>query len=471
MKKLISLVLALALVLLCVGAAFAAVNDNVSVSISGIHEGDTLKLYQIAATTYNATTNQLDWTWNGGLTAADFGFTDENYTFTQNSDGQHAALNAYNTLKNTTAVTAVANASGVATASVAPGYYVAFVEGSAASGTVYQRMLINAIQTVDTDSNTYVAHEAISAAVKKEDITITKTEDASATDNTQVTTTDGYHIGDDIHFTLTSSIPSYPSDSTYANFIITDTPTGLDDKENTVTVTVGGHSVTAGASTYTVAATTKGFTVTFEKAFILGHPAEEVIVEYDATLEGPVNENGYTENTATITYNPNPSIDSNVTPPGPDTNQHIYGLYIFKYKDGTDPKVALPGATFVLKSADTDGDTDIIRGPSVTDENGYISWTGLKNGTYYIEETAAPAGYRLDASRRAITLNSTTATLDDPTTDSVTETYFNKAEIPNTEGTTLPSTGGIGTTIFYIVGGILLVGAAIILVSRRKAHE
>ncbi len=41
----------------------------------------------------------------------------------------------------------------------------------------------------------------------------------------------------------------------------------------------------------------------------------------------------------------------------------------------------------------------------------------------------------------------------------------------NLEGTLLPSTGGIGTTIFYVLGGLLVVGAAVILVARRKAHE
>ena len=44
-------------------------------------------------------------------------------------------------------------------------------------------------------------------------------------------------------------------------------------------------------------------------------------------------------------------------------------------------------------------------------------------------------------------------------------------KIQNTKGVELPSTGGIGTTIFYILGGLLVVGAAVILVARRKAHD
>ena len=76
-------------------------------------------------------------------------------------------------------------------------------------------------------------------------------------------------------------------------------------------------------------------------------------------------------------------------------------------------------------------------------------------------------GYRLDPTLHEITLDKTNAKSDDPTT-AETETYFNIAEIPNTEGTSLPSTGGIGTTIFYVVGSILVVAAGILLITKKR---
>ena len=78
--------------------------------------------------------------------------------------------------------------------------------------------------------------------------------------------------------------------------------------------------------------------------------------------------------------------------------------------------------------------------------------------TYYLVETKAPTGYNILTSHVELTKN--------------TEgTQFVHQDVVNNQGTELPSTGGIGTTIFYILGGLLVVGAAVILVARRKAQD
>lgn len=82
-------------------------------------------------------------------------------------------------------------------------------------------------------------------------------------------------------------------------------------------------------------------------------------------------------------------------------------------------------------------------------------WTG--DVTYQLVETQAPTGYNMPA---------------EPSTDVKPETDNTLAiTIENNKGTVLPSTGGMGTTIFYVVGGLLIIGAVIVLVARRKAHE
>ena len=89
------------------------------------------------------------------------------------------------------------------------------------------------------------------------------------------------------------------------------------------------------------------------------------------------------------------------------------------------------------------------------------SFTGLVDGTYTLIESQVPAGYN-----KAADSTFTIAAHDyEGTNLQLTSTVVNNA------GAELPSTGGIGTTIFYVVGGLLAVGAAIILVSRRKAES
>ncbi len=90
----------------------------------------------------------------------------------------------------------------------------------------------------------------------------------------------------------------------------------------------------------------------------------------------------------------------------------------------------------------------------VTGTTGVIEVKGFANGTYYFEETKAPAGYNRLETRTPATVNGA-----------------NTAEIPvlNNSGSLLPSTGGIGTTIFYILGGILIVAGIAYFIVRRKA--
>ena len=103
-----------------------------------------------------------------------------------------------------------------------------------------------------------------------------------------------------------------------------------------------------------------------------------------------------------------------------------------------------------------------------TDENGKISFVGLHAGTYTLTEVSNPnSGYNMLASAITVIVsddgNITVA--DGGTVQS------NVLIVENGKGTVLPSTGGIGTTIFYVVGGLLLVGAGVVLVTRKRVDE
>ena len=121
-------------------------------------------------------------------------------------------------------------------------------------------------------------------------------------------------------------------------------------------------------------------------------------------------------------------------------------------------------------------------------DTGLVNIKGLDAGTYELEEIKAPAGYNKLSAPITLTVAATitgtdTSTHDtvDPALETLNIKVGNKSaeagnistgvvttKIENNKGTTLPTTGGIGTTIFYVLGSILVLGAVILLVTRRR---
>ena len=102
-----------------------------------------------------------------------------------------------------------------------------------------------------------------------------------------------------------------------------------------------------------------------------------------------------------------------------------------------------------------------------TDDNGAAKFDGLKAGTYYLVETKAPTGYNLLNKPVEVTV---TKGVESDTTH-LLEKVNAAAPVANYTGTVLPSTGGIGTTIFYVVGGLLVAGAGIVLITKKRMKK
>lgn len=225
------------------------------------------------------------------------------------------------------------------------------------------------------------------------------------------------------------------------------------------------------------------FHVTFDNDYILSlDKGTKILVTYSATL----NENANivtdgNDNTVYLSY----GEDSTWETAEHKTTTYTWKMDVLKYTmDGT-TKVSLAGAKFQLIG--TDGKvvkfTDItVEGgvPTykvdaegavteiITNENGKFELVGLDEGKYQLEETEAPAGYnKLD---KAIDVVITS----DYDEKALTASYEINDEAPatievkNNTGSLLPETGGIGTTIFYIVGITLMLGAAIVLISKKR---
>ena len=149
----------------------------------------------------------------------------------------------------------------------------------------------------------------------------------------------------------------------------------------------------------------------------------------------------------------------------------------------TKPATPLAGAEFRLYEADgvteielfydetnavyrpiKEGETAVVMSSAT---NGKFNIVGLDAGTYILKETKTPDGYNTCADV-TITINAEHAENGSNVNMTLKEGSTMENQIENNKGTTLPGTGGIGTTIFYVVGGILVVGAAVLLIAKKR---
>lgn len=129
--------------------------------------------------------------------------------------------------------------------------------------------------------------------------------------------------------------------------------------------------------------------------------------------------------------------------------------------------------------------TETIKTPFVAegwvDANGVLTFTGLGEGTYTITEIVAPAGYNLLTAPITVVITSNAADINDPTVATIvtwsatvdeTEATINNGvvelTVENISGSTLPETGGMGTTLFYILGAVMVLAAVVLLVTKKR---
>lgn len=293
-------------------------------------------------------------------------------------------------------------------------------------------------------------------------------------------------IGDEINYTVTVSVPATAT----GEILLTDTMSkGLTFKEITSVKDGADADVTYTASDVTTAASgVSTFTITFTAATVKGvaeDGADTITIEYSAILNEnaelgvAATEDDGNSNTVNLSY---AKVDTDYTYTSVDKTVYTdTQSFTLDKVDGTDKDndidTKLTGAIFKLNA---DGNVvklvEIAKGETyrvasaaeitaggdtlveqITTTGKLITIKGVDGDvTYSLEETKAPTSYNLP----------------DPNTTDVKPATDNTTAVvvKNYKGTVLPSTGGMGTKIFYALGGILVLGAGILLVSRRRAE-
>lgn len=514
MKRLASLLLALTLVLtLAISAAAEGETTSTTykITINNTTVGHTYQVYQIFTGTLstNETGGKVlsNVEWGTGVT-----YTGEGVVVGKNDDNtdikSKEASDIANALSGSTMTlgtlisdltlnTAVVEVNSTANSTVienlAPGYYlVKDKDGSVPNNETYTRYIVQVVG----DATVNVKSAAPSFEKKVMDKNDTTGETSGWQDSAD------YDIGDKVPFqlkgTVASDFKSYKGPYYFAFHDVEET--GLSFDSSSVKVYVGGNQISTGYQV--VASPTDG--CTFEVVFsnlkdIESVQAGSVItVEYESTL----NENavlGYQGNVnkAKLEFSNNPNVTQNGTTGETNWDNVIvftYKVVVNKYANSVAEGNKLGGAAFKLEKkvkGDTVDTWSEVKEFTVDEQNPASSFTfsGLDDGEYRLTETVTPAGYNtIDpisftvSAEHTITWNSEarTAILTSLSGEAASgEIIFTpnipegslSADVVNQSGSTLPETGGMGTTLFYVIGGILAVAAIVLLVTKKRMNS
>lgn len=325
-----------------------------------------------------------------------------------------------------------------------------------------------------------------------------------------------YNIGDSIPYSITGTLPStFDSFATYTTFTFTDTMSdGLTPPATTgVTVKIGEDDIT---SLFDVALSGQTLTVSLKSGVDLKTAThgnentkfangDKIVVSYSATLNNKAVTGGTGNiNTATLTFTNNPNAGGDGIPgttPEDKTVVFTYDIKALKVEPTDDAEITaeayaaldpaekanyvkvgdkyqkvqpLDGAGFTLYR---DSKTEANKVAEITTGSTF-EFKGVDAGTYILSETTTPAGYNTIEDITIVV----TATYDETTNPATIKTLtctpegfvatastgIIEGKILNQSGSVLPSTGGMGTTILYTVGGIMVIAGIVMFLTKRR---
>lgn len=504
-QKLMAALLAVAMVCAMAIPAFATDGDATaaaatgtgSITIENAVTNQTYKIYRILNLEYHADTNSYRYTANGAW--EDFILRENNNFKLDKETGAVTWINT-NPENNGTAIQQIANNAGKY-AEYTPNNVQE--DGSAKANGItltFSNLPLGwylvVSDLVDLDKGALCSIDTTDPTVEIREKNSNSTLDKSILEGDQLLSVNNAGIGDVVNFQLDIVV----KDGQPKGYVVHDKMSeGLTFNSGSVSVSLLRHSdgnASGNLTTGYTLDTHPGDGCTFEVKFDDGtlKPNDMVTISYTATVNNKavIAGSGNT-NEAYLQYNNNKTTVTHTT------TTYVWGMGVRKYTDLGSGKEDTPlaDAEFQLYKMDgetqkyatfneTGANTSIYKLTGWTNNateaakvktpaNGNITFEGLDAGTYYLEETKAPTGYNKLTAPITVVISSTlpptggtasyTVTADGATTTDYTVRVENKA------GTELPSTGGIGTTIFYVVGGGLMVAAIVLLVTKKRMEN
>lgn len=303
-----------------------------------------------------------------------------------------------------------------------------------------------------------------------------------------------YDIGDVIPFKLSGTMPKDLTDYETYKYVFHDTECeGLTFNPTSVKVYIDDTLIDA--SKYSVLTDTAGthdgkkctFEVVIEDVIVLGAKANSVVsVEYTSTLNENANIGSLgNDNKAYLEFSNNPYGNGTGKTKEDKVIAFTYKTKVNKVDGAGDP---LKGAGFTLYKFDAKKNDYIAVGTEITGADiTTFEFVGIDAGKYKLVETTVPAGYNKAADVEFEIAATYTTLSDDPkllTLEVPNNTAFTAemtegsvytgqiiTSVENLTGNELPETGGVGTTIFYVVGATLLLGGSILLIAKKKTEK
>lgn len=485
-KKLASFILAFAMVMAIAMPSVVMANDNGSITIEDAKDGHTFEAYQIFTGKLSGNTlSNIEWgsgVSEQGKTALGSAKEKANSLTASNAEEFAYTVSAYLTTPAGSANTKDSSGNYVITG-LEPGYYLVKDRNKSISGQdSYTKFILK------------VVGDAIATVKNEVPESFKKVKDKNDTEDTTTNWQDSadWDIGDKVPFQLTGTVASdYKEYKAPYQLVFHDTLSpGLAFDQYSVKVYTNDSTDPISADQYTVTyPATDGhtFDVTINNVKDLNGTVEKIRVEYDATLNehADIGSKG-NPNEMFMEFSNNP----NSTQGGEDKGTTpVDKVIVFTYKAIVNKRDSsnnqLTGAKFTLSKKVNGNYVEVTKVLKTENGGTTFTFTGLDDGEYKLEETTTPEGYNTMAPIEFKIEATHDETSADPQLITLTgnklngDVLFNtnpaegtlETDVKNYKGSELPETGGMGTTVLYAAGTLMILAAAAFLVMKKKADS